>query len=188
MLAIPVSEGNTAADQDLLASVTIKINPYIEGIFKACEGAKEMGAKAGDALRIASVTSASASKDAAADAAGEAAISSTFAVVTADGKGAITSCVLDALNASVKFDAAGRITSDLVQPIASKNALGDAYGLRGSSGLGLEWNEQAANFAKLTIGKNRDQILGIDLAGADVVSSATVNKDGFVAAIAKALS
>ncbi|NLD58783.1 MAG: hypothetical protein GX647_03870 [Clostridiales bacterium] len=187
VLQIPLTQGNTAADQDLIASVTIKINPYIEGIAKACENAKEMGAKAGDGLSIGSVTSAAASKDAAADAAGEAAISSTFAVVTKDGNGVITSCVLDALNASVKFDAKGQITSDLTQPIASKNVLGDAYGMRGSSKLGLEWNEQAANFAKLTVGKNRDQILGMDLAGADVVSSATIHTNEFVAAIAKAL-
>ncbi len=187
VLAFEMDAG-TATDADLLASVTVHINALVEGIYRATENAAELGAIAGDTVQIGTSATLSRSKDAAADAAGAADLYLTFAVATKNADGVATSVVIDNLPAVIGFDAAGQITTDLAVEPVSKNVLGDAYGMKAASSLGLEWNEQAAGFAALTVGKTAEEVAAMDLAGADVVSAATMSLDGLAEAVVKALS
>jgi hypothetical protein len=66
--------------------------------------------------------------------------------------------------------------------------LGDAYGMKASSGIKKEWNEQAAAFAQYAVGKTVADIKGISLAegrpaGADLKSSVTVHVTSFISII-----
>lgn len=107
------------------------------------------------------VPSFTSSKDAAADAEGLAQIDTTFTGVMLDADGKIVNCVIDVAQVKIKFDATGKITSDLTAPVLTKNQLGDEYGMRNASAIGKEWNEQAAAFAAYCIGKTADEVAGI---------------------------
>ena len=58
----------------------------------------------------------------------------TVAAVLVDENGMIVDCKLDSLGAEVNFDETGVITSDLTAALATKNELGDSYGMKASGG------------------------------------------------------
>jgi len=103
----------------------------------------------------------------------------------------ITSCVIDAVQAQVSFDGQGQILTDLSAPVLSKNDRGADYGMGAISGIGKEWNEQAAAFAAYVTGKTLDQVAGIAVdeaakpAEADLASSVTISIGGFQALLEK---
>jgi major membrane immunogen (membrane-anchored lipoprotein) len=101
------------------------------------------------------------SKEATAEAEGLAQIDTTITGVTLDAEGKIVNCVIDVAQVKIKFDATGKITSDLTAPVLTKNQLGDEYGMRKASPIGKEWNEQAAAFAAYCIGKTAEEVAGI---------------------------
>lgn len=128
------------------------------------------------------------SVSATAEADGTAKYDVTVVAVTVDDSGIIHDCRIDNVPASVTFDAAGVITSDLTAAIASKNELGDAYGMRKASSIGKEWNEQAAHIAAYAIGKNAAELntIAVSASGevdADLASGATMYVGGFISAI-----
>ncbi|MEG1774641.1 MAG: hypothetical protein RR320_07295, partial [Oscillospiraceae bacterium] len=110
---------------------------------------------------LASANNIAKSKDATAEKAGVAQSYVTYAAVTFDGKGKISSCMLDAVQVNVGFDASGKVTSDLTAVTKTKNELGASYGMKGASGIGKEWNEQAAAYAAYATGKTVEQLKGI---------------------------
>lgn len=188
---IAVDEATKPTDADLAASVTISIGGYISLIEQAYNNATHLGAVSGDELSIAQETSIGDSTSATADALG--ALSGTVnvsAVTTKDG--VITSCVIDAAQPKVEFDAAGAVTTDLTAAVASKNTLGADYGMAKASAIGKEWNEQAAAFADYTVGKTADEVTGIAVsetggaADADLAASCSIAIGGFQSVVAKA--
>ncbi|MCL2343435.1 MAG: hypothetical protein FWC62_06020 [Firmicutes bacterium] len=146
------------------------------------------------------VTSIASSKAATADAAGNAQVDSYIAVVTLDSGGKITNCALDAAQTKISFDINGKVTADLTAPIQTKVEKGPAYGMASKSGIGKEWYEQAAAFAKWCVGKTPAQVAGMKLqadpaspganitAEPDLTASCTISVDNFLAAIAKAVA
>ena len=104
----------------------------------------------------------------------------------------ITSCVIDSVQAKVAFDATGTITSDVSAPVATKNELGENYGMVAWGGAIAEWNEQAASFAAHVTGKTAEEVAGIAIteatkpADADLAASVTISIIGFMNLIAKA--
>ena len=103
----------------------------------------------------------------------------------------VTSCYIDAVQANVNFDAKGVITTDLTAPVASKNELGEAYGMKKASAIGKEWNEQAAAFCEYVTGKTVDEVLGIAVvdkkpADADLSASVTMKINDFITLFKKA--
>lgn len=190
VMAIGLEDGYPT-DADLTSSVTMHIDVYLEGIVEAMESAVDMGASAEDSLGIGTYSTIARSKDAAADADGNVEVYAHFAAVTFDADGVITSAILDASQANVAFDTAGLIKTDLATEYASKNVLGDDYGMKGNSGIGKEWYEQAAFFAEYVLGMTVADVEGIALADgypsdADLSSGATMHVDMFVTNIAKA--
>ena len=191
---IAVSADGVADDADLKATITVHIGDFINVVEQAVANAKSAGAQTGDKLGYGIVTGISKSKDAAADAAGVAQAYSTYTIASFGADGKITSCVIDASQVNVNFDAAGKITSDLkAADFKTKNQLGEAYGMKKASGIGKEWNEQAASFAEYAVGKTAADITGLAIdeaegapTDADLKASVTVGIGDFQAGISKA--
>lgn len=188
---VAVNEKGAPTDADLTASITIPVGDFVDGIEAAVNGAADLGAKKGDKLGLSSSTNIAKSKNAAADAEGLAQAYATITAVTTNGD-TITSCIIDAVQANVNFDAAGAITTDLESSPRSKNQLGDEYGMRKASPIGKEWNEQAAAFAQYATGKTVADLKGVAVnekgapTVADLTASITVGIGDFVDVIEKA--
>ncbi len=186
-----VGEDGKAADADLAASVTLYIGSFVDGIEAAVNSASHLGASQGDRLSLTSETSMSKSKDADGDKEGAAQAYATAAAVTFSGD-TISSCYIDAVQANVNFDTAGKITTDLTAAPRTKNQLGDGYGMKKASSIGKEWNEQAASFCAYVTGKTAAEVKGLAVdesgkaADADLAASVTVGIGEFQALIEKA--
>ena len=95
------------------------------------------------------------------------------------------------MQAKANFDVQGNVVSDLSAPVLSKNELGADYGMEAYSGIGREWNEQAASFAAYVTGKTLDEVAGIAVdeatkpADADLAASVTISIGGFQALLEK---
>lgn len=192
VMGIKVDEKNYATQSDLKASVTISIGGFIKGLGKAISMAQEGGAAESDRLSIGIVTTMSKSVSATGDKPGLAQVNSTFAAVTRDAGEKISSCVLDAVQSSVNFNAMGKLTTDLSITPQTKDELGEAYGMKKASGIGKEWMEQAAAFAKYVVGKTPAEVGGIAVddkgyaISADIKSSVTISIGEFLEALEKA--
>lgn len=189
--ATPMDETGLPTEPDVLAGVTVHVTDMVAAIVKAAGGARALGAGAGDELRLATTTDVSGSNDAQAEKNGRARAYNHYFVVTVNGEGKVTSAIIDALQADVTFDAAGQITSDIQTAVATKNELGDAYGMKAASAIGKEWNEQAAAFAAYAVGKTADEIAATPLtqegtAAPDVVAGVTVHVGPFIEGLVKA--
>lgn len=186
---IAVNEETRPTDADLSTSVTIAIGGFLPAIVEAVENAAYLGAQNGDELRIVTTGSFS-SGEGTEGAAGMIQADVNIAAATMSGD-TITSCVIDAVQAQVSFDAAGQILTDLSAPVLSKNQLGDSYGMGTISSIGREWNEQAAAFAAYATGKTVEEVQGIAVdeggkaAGADLSASVTIAIGGFQALLGK---
>ncbi|MCI6812496.1 MAG: hypothetical protein MSS92_02930 [Lachnospiraceae bacterium] len=186
-----VDEAGMAKDADLAASATMYIGSFVDQIEAAANNAAHLGAAKGDRLVITQYTHASKSKDAAADADGLTQAYATIAAITLKDN-TVSSMILDGVQANVNFDAAGAITSDLKAAVPTKNELGEDYGMKAASGIGKEWNEQAAAFAAYVTGKTIDEVSGIAVteeggaADADLAASVTVSIGNFISLVEKA--
>jgi len=188
---IAINEDGVATDKELSSAVTVHITDFTSAIEKAVASAQDLGAKAGDKLGLAVVTSISKSADAGEkEGVGQAYSNYTATTFGADGK--ITSCIIDASQSNVNFSKEGKVTSDLKAALQTKNELGAKYGMLKASKIGKEWNEQAAAFAKYVVGKTVDEIKGIAINAdgaptiTELTSSVTVHITDFTAIIEKA--
>ena len=187
---ITITAEGKPEDVDLASSVTIYMGGLLAGIEDAVNKAVHLGAQKGDKLVLNTVTSASGSKAATAEEAGLAQAYCTVNVLTLNGD-VITSCYLDAVQANVNFDTTGAITGELSADVASKNVLGDNYGMGKYSSIGADWYQQAANFSAYVTGKTVAEATGIAVsegkaADADLLSSVTMSIGDFIELIAKA--
>ncbi len=189
--AMPVTEAGAPADADLAASCTMGTYNFVPGIEAAVTNAQHLGAHKGDSLKLVHVTNASGSKSATAEAAGNAQVYATISAITLNGD-VVSSCTIDAVQASAAFDATGAITSDLTAPISTKNQIGDAYGMKAYSTIGKEWYEQAAGFAAYLTGKTLSEASTIAVSesgaatDADLLATTTMGIVDFLAIVQKA--
>ena len=185
--------GRAPEGSDLATSATIYLGGYVSAIEAAVGNAQHLGAQSGDELALVTVNSLGKSKAATAEAEGTAQLYTTIGVVTSK-DGVITSCIIDAVQANVAFDAAGTITTDLSATIQTKNELGASYGMKAYGGAIAEWNEQAASFAAYVTGKTAPEVAGIAVdektapTEADLASSVTIKIGDFQKLIEKALN
>ena len=185
------AEGNATGD-DLKSSVTVTATSLIDVVVKAMENAEELGAQAGDKLGLAIDGSIAKSKPATADEEGVIEGYSNIVVATFDADGKVTSSIIDAAQTKIKFDATGKVTSDLTAVYPTKVELGDGYGMKGNSGIGKEWYEQAKALTEYVAGKTAAEITAIALdaegrpTGDDLKSSVTVHINDQVALYAAA--
>jgi len=183
-----VNESGKAADADLASTATIYLGGYVSAIEAAAANARHLGAQAGDELKIAAICSLADSASPEAEKAGNAQLNVDVTAITVNGD-VITSCVIDSVQAKVAFTAEGVAE---IPEFATKNELGEAYGMKAWGGATYEWNEQAANFAAYVTGKTAAEVAGIAIDGAtkptdaDLSASVTISIGGFQALIAKA--
>ncbi len=186
-----VGEDGKAVDADLASTATIYLGGYVSAIEEAVKQAQHLGAKKGDELRLATMSSVGSSKNVDGDNAGLAQLDSDFVVLTMKDD-VITSCYLDSVQVKVNFDATGAITTDLKADVLTKNELGEAYGMKLYAGSAYEWNEQAAALAKYVTGKTIEGVTGIAVddrtapTDADLASTVTIAVGGYKALIEKA--
>ena len=186
-----VDETGHAVDADLATTATIYLGGYVDAIENAVSNAQYLGAEHGDELKLAIIPAVDSSKAADAENAGLAQLDVNAAALTLR-DGVITSAQIDSVQAKVNFDASGVITTDLTAPIATKNELGEGYGMVAWGGAIAEWNAQAASFAAYITGKTPAEVASIAVdettkpTDADLVSSVTIKIGGFQALIAKA--
>lgn len=189
---IAVDEDGKPTDADLTAGVTVKIGSYVEAISEAAKNAEAAGAQEGDKLGLGIITDMHKSKDASADKEGQCQAYSTYVALTVDADGKITSLVTDETQGTVKFDATGKITSDLTTGVKTKKQLGDEYGMKPVSGIGKEWFEQTAALEEYVVGKTVDEVTGIAVnedskpTDADLAASVTIAIGTFQDTVAKA--
>ena len=201
--AIAVDEKGHTTDADLAASCTVGVTEFMEMIAKAAkeetvapatEASKPEETVAAVKTGLSMVASVSSSKNASAEEEGLAQTNVTLVAVNVGDDGKIDSCVIDMIQAKIKFGTDGVITTDLATEFPSKNELGDGYGMRKASGIGKEWNEQAAAMAAYVIGKTVDEVKGIAMdekgkaTAADLVASVTVSIGDFLAGIEDAVN
>lgn len=102
----------------------------------------------------------SSSKPATAEANGSVEVNSYIVYTATAQDGKIFKSGVDAAQTRIGFTNGGQIadTTDLSASIKTKNELGDAYGMKKSSGIGKEWFEQAQALADWTIGKTLSEV------------------------------
>ncbi len=188
--AMPVDEAQKPADADLAAGCTMAVYNFLPSVEDAVRNAQHLGAKKGDVLKLTTTANASKSKDASESADGQAQVYAHVGVVTLNGE-TITSCYIDAVQATVKFNASGKITSDLGAAVLSKNVIKDGYGMKAASSISKEWYEQAAGFCAYVTGKTIADVAGIAIvdgkvADADLAATTTIGIADFQALIEKA--
>jgi len=122
---------------------------------------------------------------------GVAQATSTIVALTLDDSGKIANCAIDSVQSKIEFSKEGKIVTPLDTIFVGKQELGTEYGMKGASGIGKEWNEQATAFANYVIGKTVDEVKGIAVsdgyaAEEDLKSSVTIHITDFIEGIEKA--
>lgn len=187
---------NGPVDADIAASCTMSVTAFIEAIAQATENAQALGAFADDTLALGLSTEFSSSAVQPADNEGEGLVQTdtTYAAVTTDAEGKITSSIWDCTQAKFDVTEAGEVTSK--GDIVSKQDQKEAYNMKGASGIGKEWYEQANAYAAWLAGKTAADVAAVETdaeghngpTDADIAASCTMNVLDFNAAVEKALA
>ena len=182
--AAELNENNQVVD--IVASCTLKVTEFLPGVLDAVAKAEHRGAKAGDALKLTQVSTMAKSKDATAEANGQAQVYTHVGMFTLNGD-VITSAYIDAVQANVAFDAQGKIASDLTVAPQTKNEIKEGYGMKAISPIGKEWYEQAAGFCAFITGSTLNEAIAVaaNPAESDVISSCTIGTEDFLKLIVK---
>ena len=187
---------NGPVDADIAASCTMSVTDFIEAIAQATENAQALGAFADDTLALGLCTEMSSSSVQPADNEGEGLVQTdtTYAAVTTDADGKITSSIWDCTQAKFDVTEAGEVTSK--GDIVSKQDQKEAYNMKGASPIGKEWYEQANAYAAWLVGKTAADVAAVETdaeghngpTDADIAASCTMNVLDFNAAVEKALA
>ena len=185
-----LTEGAAPAEADLASSVTIAVGDFMALIEKAAAKAEaeKVEVKTGYAF-----TTSLTAENATAEADGNATTDISLIAVTVTEEGVIESCEIDAIQGKVTFGADGQLTSEPGE-VLSKMELGEAYGMKGFSPIGKEWNEQVEAIEKYAVGKTVEELKtnAIDETGvvkdADLASSATIYMGSFIWGIEAAVN
>jgi len=179
---------------DLAASCTMNVVDIKAAIVEACNNAQDLGATAEDTLGLGLSTEMSSSKLPTADEAGLVQTDTTYAAVTYDKDGKVTSTLLNCTQAKFDVTTDGTVTPKS-ETIVPKMEQGDDYGMRAASPIGKEWNEQANAFAAYLTGKTAAEVSAIGVTGehsapdvADLAASCTMNVVAFIDAVGRAMA
>lgn len=186
---------NGPVDADIAASCTMGVVDFIDAIALATENAQVLGASAEDNLTLGLSTNMDSSK-LPADNEGEGLVQTdtTYAAVTTDAEGKITSSIWDCTQAKFDVTEAGEVTSK--GDVVSKQVQLENYNMKGASAIGKEWYEQADAYAAWLVGKTAADVAAIETdseahngpVDADIAASCTMNVVEFNTAVEKALA
>ena len=188
---------NGPVDADIAASCTMNVTDFIEAIAQATENAQVLGASADDTLALGLSTEFSSSAVQPADNEGEGLVQTdtTYAAVTTDADGKITSSIWDCTQAKFNTTEEGVVTAK-DETIVPKQTQKEAYGMTKASEIGKEWYEQANAYAAWLAGKTADEVAAVETnaeghngpTDADIAASCTMDVREFNNAVAKALA
>lgn len=175
------------ADSDLLSGCTIRVDQYRDAVAKACASAEALGAAKGDRVSL-GVQAENASSDVTAtdDKDVNAEVDFTFAALTLDADGRITSAIADMAEPALTVAADGGVTAP--DAVRTKLELGDGYGMRGASALGKEWYEHSEGYCSFLKGKTEAEAASIPADGsdADLAALCTISIDALQKAVGDA--
>ena len=159
-------------------------------VFTACGKAASTGTTK---MGFGSVTTIAKSKNATAEAAGNAQAYSELACVVIDADGKIVNVWIDSIQANIAVDKAGAITTPLDTKIQTKRELGDKYNMKAASKLGKEWYEQADALEKYLIGKTKADVEAMagkltEGKSADIASTVSITVTNYLAAVIEAIN
>ena len=155
-----------AADADLLSGCTIAVNRYRDAVVRACENAKALGAARGDEVVLGmEAANASTNLTATDDRDAAAQVDTTFAALTLDADGRVTSAFCDMSQSALAIGADGTVTAP--DKVRTKVEMGDEYGMRGASSLNKEWYEHSEGYSSYLKGKTMAEIAEIPTDGSD---------------------
>jgi len=127
-----------------------------------------------------------------AETAGRIRVNTTIATVVLDKDGKFVSVEIDVAQQDGTFDVAGAIVK--AEAAKTKKEKGAAYGMKGSSAIGKEWDEQIKALEAWMIGKTLAEVKALPLVdgeikdGEDLKSSVTVTVTDYLAAVEKAVA
>jgi YD repeat-containing protein len=181
-------------DPELTSLVTISIQDYIAVVVEAWEKAVdvESAEKVGLGINVSIAKSKGADGENGPIAQVDTVMAAT--AITSDNKTAGT--LIDNAQIKVTFDKAGQLTSDPAAELKTKVELGDAYGMKGNSGINKEWFEQIAELGSWMKGKTIDEIKNmktkeVDAAhpavpdDPDLTSLVTISVQDYIAAVSE---
>ena len=188
---------NGPVDADIAASCTMGVTDFIEAIAQATENAQVLGASAEDTLSLGLSTEFSSSAVQPADNEGEGLVQTdtTYAAVTTDADGKITSSIWDCTQAKFTTTEEGAVAAK-DETIVPKQTQKEAYGMTAASPIGKEWFEQANAYAAWLVGKTAADVAAVETdaeghngpTDADIAASCTMDVREFNNAVAKALA
>ncbi|SFO13262.1 hypothetical protein [Proteiniclasticum ruminis] len=180
---------DVTTNEELTSSVTIKLGGYISALEEAYANAVEV--EGAEKVGLGIVTSIAKSKSMEGETMAVAQVDTTVVATALKADGVIAGTVIDVAQTKVEFDKDGKVASDKAAEVKSKAELGDAYGMKGASGIGKEWFEQALSLSEYMVGKTVADVTGMELAenvptSEDLTSSVTIKVNGYLAALDKA--
>ncbi len=154
-----------------------------------------VSAAGADTLGLGMVTSVGSRADAG-EKNGSAQVNTTVCTLLLDAEGKIKAVQFDVQQTKIQFTAEGKL-ADVPEAPLTKIEKGDAYGMRGASGIGKEWFEQIHVFEAYCVGKTVAEVLAIETyerdanhpkvpAAEDMKSSVTISVGDYLAALEKA--
>ncbi len=146
-------------EADLATSVSITVQDYIAVVEEAYQNAVDV-AEGADEVGLGVEIAIGKSAGKTADKAAAAQVDTTISAVALKGD-KVAAAILDVVQAKVAYDADGKITSDKVAEVPSKNELGADYGMIKASKIGKEWFEQAKALADWTVNKTAAEVAAI---------------------------
>lgn len=183
---IELDENTVVTDEDLLASVTIKVAGYLEAVTKAMENAVDVEG----AVAKVGTTSFTQIEDQASDEGGRVTFNTHYGHVALDADGKILNAFIDTAQNRVAYNADGEFEAHTGTD--SKKVLKEEYNMKGASPIGKEWYEQAAALEEYVVGLTVDEVNAIEtddagyLTQEDLVSSVTVNISNYQQIIERA--
>lgn len=164
---------------ELTSSVTITVNDYIAALVKAAANTVEV--KSYDSMGLGIIGSIASSGDATEAAPAKGQVDSAIAATAFDKKGNIVGAILDTAQASIPYDADGKVTVDKNAAIKTKKELKEDYG--------MNWYEQVDAFEEWMTGKPIDDVVNLKLADRgnpdvpELTSSVTITITDLIAAV-----
>lgn len=143
----------------------------------------------GEVLQGVGISTAVEAADASADGDGKFVISTTVVSLNVDNEGVISTAKIDVAYTTLKFDAEGKVTTDLEAGFRTKKEMGDDYGMRVASAIGKEAFEQYASLEEWLVGKTVED-LKTAYEGADetLKAAASISLDAIITAAEKAVA
>src|SRR5690554_897003 len=182
-------EDGVPAEEDLVSSVTVGVEAYLEALEQAWAEAIET--EGGETVGLGIKISIAKSKDATADAGAMAQVDNVLAATAFDAEGKVTGAVIDTAQVKIQYDLEGKVETDKEAELKTKNELKEEYGMVKASGIEKEWYEQAAALADWMVGQTVEEIAGMSIEDGktteeDLVSLVTVSVGDYIYVVEEA--